>query len=154
MIGTAPADTQAMEIYQDLLDRICAAYEKNDFDALTAMIHVPHKVSGFGPVVPINTLSELRAVFDGVWAYFERARVTQYDRVCLAAQFNGPDAICGVHETRIVSGTQLLEQPYPVKSELRQIDGGWKVCESDKAFDPDHGLGHVFNQFSAGKLGK
>ena len=154
MADDAKTADLAKQIYQDLLDRIGASYWENDFAAFSRMIHVPHQISSFGPVVPIDTQEDLRSVFDGIRNYFERASVTLYDRNCVAARFKENGSICGMHETRILSGSQIIEPPYPVKSLLREIDGAWMVCSSDNAFDPDRGVGHVFNQYGQRKPAK
>ncbi|MGB3245008.1 MAG: hypothetical protein WBB25_10765 [Sulfitobacter sp.] len=143
------SDDAAKAIYQDLLDRITTSYWDNDFDGLTKMIRVPHKVSSFGPVVPINTRSDLRGLFDNIRGYLLKNAITQYHRACLAAQFNSADEIEGMHETRLLVGAQLFEDPYPVKSVLRRIDDVWWVCESDNALEPDRGFGRVFHQHVA-----
>ncbi|UWR23204.1 hypothetical protein [Sulfitobacter sp. S190] len=143
MSEAAQTNAAAVAIYQDLLDRIATSYSAGDFDAYARMIAVPHEVSSFGPIARIETRADLRRLFDDIVTFQNTKAVTDYIRTCLAARFVADDRIEGVHETRLLSGTQVIEQPYPVRSILRLIDGNWMVCSSDNALEPDVGLGRI-----------
>ncbi|MEM7521057.1 MAG: hypothetical protein AAF307_08460 [Pseudomonadota bacterium] len=136
-------DQQAQEIYQDLLDRIAHAYTSDDFEAYARMIRVPHEVRSFGPRVEINTRAELRVLFDGLRVSLARRGIKDYVRTCLAAKWVSPTEIIGTHETRMIANNQIVEEPYPVKSVLRHIDGAWWVCSSDNALGTDSDFGTV-----------
>ena len=146
-----PRDASAMQIYQDLLDRIAVAYAAGDFEAYSRMIRVPHEVSSLGPKVRINTMGELRVLFDSIRLHFEQTGITDYVRTCLSAEFVSPDEIVGTHETRMLARAQVVETPYPVKSHLRLIDGIWWVINSDNAVEPDKGFGRVLKRHSTGR---
>ena len=140
---TETSDARALEIYQQLLDRITLAYETSDFEDYARMLRVPHDVSSFGPDIRLETRDDLQRLFNNMCNKFREQGITNYIRTCLAATFDGPDAIIGAHETRLMSGTHVVEQPYPVKSVLRKIDGNWMVCESDNAVDLKSSIGRV-----------
>jgi hypothetical protein len=150
MARAVPSQPSAREIYQDLLDRVALALETGDFDAYARMIHVPHEVTSYAPKLVIDTRSDLRVFFDTIRLDLSRRGITDYVRTCVSAEHIAPDEIVGVHETRMLSGTQVVEQPYPVKSHLRLIGGDWWVCSSDNAVGPDHGFGRVLTQNSSG----
>ena len=150
MPSDVSSSAQAKEIYQDLLDRLSCAYEANDFDAYARMIRVPHEVSSYGPKVQVNTMGELRVLFDSIRWHFAKTGVTDYVRTCISAEFISPTEIVGTHETRMLAGTQVVDTPYPVKSYLQLIDGSWWVCKSDNALEPDNGIGRVLSQNARG----
>ncbi|QUJ75468.1 hypothetical protein KDD17_10835 [Sulfitobacter albidus] len=137
---------QAMAIYQDLLDRISDSYKRRDFSAFAQMVAVPHAVRSFGPTAWIEDRTQLRALFDDICTHQAANAITDYDRHCLAARFTAEDTIDGTHETRMLRGAQIAQDPYPVRSVLRRINGVWWVTESDNAIEPDAGLGAVLSR--------
>lgn len=150
MTSSLSKDASAKDIYQDLLDRIAASYDAGDFEAYSRMIRVPHEVSSLGPKVQINTMGELRVLFNSIRMHFEHTGITDYVRTCISAEFVASDEIVGTHETRMLSNAQVVETPYPVKSHLRLIDGVWWVCKSDNAVEPDKGFGRILKKNSTG----
>lgn len=151
MPAQADRDEKAKQIYQDLLNRIAASYWNDDFAAYARMIAVPHKVSSFGPTAYIKTQSDLRRLFDDIRTFQSVKAITEYHRICLAARFITEDEIEGAHETRLLSGAQTIERPYPVRSILRRFGKSWMVCESDNAIESDVGLGHILKRAANGQ---
>ncbi|MFC6639111.1 hypothetical protein GV827_08470 [Sulfitobacter sp. JBTF-M27] len=154
MTSDVSSNAQAKDFYQDLLDRLSSAYEADDFDAYAQMIRVPHEASSYGPKVQVNTMGELRVLFDSIRWHFAKTGVTDYVRTCISAEFLSATEIVGTHETRMLAGTQVVETPYPVKSYLQLIDGNWWVCKSDNAVQPDNGFGRVLSQNARGTDGR
>ncbi|AXI45414.1 hypothetical protein C1J03_04795 [Sulfitobacter sp. SK012] len=140
------SDEVAQQIYQEMLDRICVAYEMRDFDCFARMINVPHTIFGFGPTTTLNDHSDLREVFDGTCTFLATKAVTDHIRTCLVATFTASDEIDCMHETRMLCGAHVLEHPYPVQSILRRINGEWAVCRSYIALDPNVGMGRILHK--------
>lgn len=132
-------DDKAKEIYQDLLDDISASYVDNDFAAFATYLNVPHSTQTFKKSYEINTIDDLRALFDGMCKRFEGFGVTNYIRVCVAAEFKSDTEIVGTHVTYVTRGGENLQEPYPVLSHLLFDGSLWRVRQSENAVD-DHNL--------------
>lgn len=107
------------------------------------MIRVPHKVSSLGPDIILQTRDDLYSLFQSIRQHLDQIGATTYLRTCISAQFATETEIIGTHETRVMMGTQALEEPYPVKSHLGLIEDAWWVCKSDNAIEPEKGMGRA-----------
>lgn len=148
MSGAEHSDAYAKEIYQDLLERIARAYETNDFEAYSKMIRIPHEVSSYAPKVTLRTQGDLRKLFDNIRSNLAQMGITGYERTCVSASFVSCEEIIGTHETRMFSGTHLVDRPYPVQSILRLIDNVWWVCRSDNAIEPENSIARALSKLS------
>ena len=124
----------AMEIAMDVLAETAKALMDSDFDAFADRLVLPVTIITPEDKFVIETQAESQAVFDKVLRSYRRANITSLDRTCLAAEFDGPDMIKTTHETRLISGTTLVEEPFPVFCELVLRDGKWRVQKNEYAF--------------------
>ncbi len=110
----------------------------DDFDLFAACFVLPQQMETFEGCRYIKTLDDLRTVFDGVTAYFRQKNVTHLARHCIEATYRDPDTIVATHMSRVVSGTSLVQKPYPVMSLLCRDDSGiWRVSDSMYAIEDE-----------------
>lgn len=110
------------------------------------MIRLPHKVSSLGPEIILQTRDDLHRLFQSIRRHLDQTGATAYLRTCISAQFTSETEIIGTHETRVMMETHVVEEPYPVKSQLCLIDDAWWVCKSDNAIEPEKGMGRAIRQ--------
>lgn len=124
---------RAQQIYQQMLDRIGAAYFARDWAYFHHAIAVPHTFVTFDGQHEIADADGLRRIFDSVRQMIAERGITNYARICEAALFRSEDTIEGAHVTYLLRQGQTVSEPFPSKSILRVIDGYWRVCASDNA---------------------
>jgi hypothetical protein len=124
-------DPRAVSEY--LLARTGEAYMTGDFDKFASCFALPHTIDTFEERRLIATTDDLRALFNTVRASFCRKNVTDLVRRCVAASFRDPDTIEATHETRLLSGTRLIQPAYPCLSTLIRTDAGWLVASGQYA---------------------
>jgi hypothetical protein len=133
MTGEAQDRPEPRALAEQFLRRTGAALDSGDFDAFAACFALPQQMDTFAGRRLLETRDDLSAVFDAVRAHFARSGVTDLVRRCVHAAWIGPDEIEGMHETRLLAGTQLLQAPFPVLTRMRRIDGVWKIVASGYA---------------------
>ncbi|MFQ6549714.1 hypothetical protein AADZ90_017320 [Aestuariibius sp. 2305UL40-4] len=141
MAGDLTPD-RAQRLYQEMLDRMGAAYESGDFDDYCEVIEWPFTLATFDHTITMRTRSDLRVMFDAFRKRLEQIGVTQFVRTCLAAQFQGPERIEGTHVSSCLRGGIYIEDPFPVTSIMKLRGDLWKAASSQNAL-PDPSL---FNQ--------
>lgn len=133
---TSAAFTSARDVSEYLLARTGQAYATGDFDLFAACFVLPQWMETFEGRRLIATTEDLRQLFDGVRAHFDRLGVTDLVRHCIAAEFRDPDTVEATHESRLLAGNRLVQQPYPCFSVLKRTDAGWQVAGGQYAI-PD-----------------
>lgn len=126
----------AKEIAEDLLHRTGDALISGDFEAFIDCFHLPHSVLTANGENKLETAADAERVFKSVREFHKRAGVTEMVRNSIAAEFCDPDTINATHETRLLSQNRFVEEPYPVFSVLRKIDGKWVGVSSEYAIPP------------------
>lgn len=120
----------AKQIYQELLDRLSEAYMREDFDYFRSMIHTPHEfVTKSGETI-LNDDEGLHRAFITFRRYMDSQGMTDFVRTSKSARFVSETEIEGTHVSHLVCGTKWIEEPYLVMSQLKVIDGIWKVYAS------------------------
>jgi hypothetical protein len=129
--------SQPEAVSQYLLDETGAAYLGGDFDRFAACFHLPQHVATYGGTRELRNPDDLRDLFTSMRAMFALKGATHLDRRCLRAEFDGPDTVRAIHESRLMAGDKVIETAFPAFSILRRIDGVWKVTFSQYAVDQD-----------------
>lgn len=129
-------DISALAIAEELLDITGEALLSGDFHAFAAVFHLPNTMTTLSGTVVVSDLAHLRRVFDGVREKFRCGGVTNLVRYVDAAKFRTPTQIASTHVSHLMSGSSLLEEPYPVFSIIELVDGVWKGVSSDYAVKP------------------
>ena len=124
---------EAVEIAEELLRRTGDALISGDFQSFGKCFLLPHRFDTLDGQRVAETTRDLTRIFDDVRAHFLSSGVTQLVRTCVSCQFSGPDKIYSMHESRLFRRMHLLQQPYPVLSLLRCVDGEWKIAWSSYA---------------------
>ena len=130
---------RAQRLYQEMLDRMGAAYESGDFEDYCEVIEAPFTLATFDHTITMQTRSDLRVMFDAFRKRLEQVGVTQFVRTCLAAQFHGPDRIEGTHVSSCLRDGTYIEDPFPVTSIMNRRGATWRAASSQNAL-PDPSL--------------
>ena len=112
-----------------------------DFETFKTCFALPQYMDTFEGRHFIESLEDLRGIFDSVRAYYQSKGVVELNRICVEASFRDTRTVVSTHEARMISkGAVLVQTPYPVFSILRCYDDGWKVAYSQVAItdEPKH----------------
>ena len=114
---------------------------EGDFDTLKTCFALPQYMDTFDGRHFIESIDDLRDIFDNVRLYYQSKSVVELNRICVEASFRDAQTVVSTHEARMISKDAVLVQsPYPVFSILRLYDDGWKVAYSQVAIadEPKH----------------
>lgn len=128
---TSPATAKV--IAESLLQRTGAAMMSGDFEDFAACFHMPMVIITEDRENVLESVADLELVFQNVRAAHRRSGVTEMARHPLAAVFSDPETIKSSHETRLLSGARLVEEPYPAISILKYIDENWVITQIEYA---------------------
>lgn len=131
---------RARAIYQDLLDRISAAYFAGDWPYFSKVIAVPHRMTTFDGEYEITDTEQLHRMFTSMQDRIVGHGITNFARICEAAVFHGPDEIEGMHMSHLLRHGTYVNEPFPSKSILRRSANGWQVHASDNAMEAGNAL--------------
>lgn len=123
----------AKDVSNYLLDVTGRAMMANDFAMFATCFHLPHELETFDGTHVMTSEAELRATFDAVHEHFKSLGVTQLVRNCISAEFVAPDKVHATHQTFLMAGDRLRQEPFPSFSILRNFAGHWKVTHSQYA---------------------
>jgi hypothetical protein len=117
--------SEAMAIYQDLLDRMGEALVAGDADTFVRHVFVPCEVRTDSETILIDSDAKSRQHF----AKFHQALMAQgtdaYTRIAKSAVFDGSDCIHGRHETIITSKGKLVAPRFYNEMTIKRRDGIW-----------------------------
>ena len=125
---TAPEDTAQM-IADNWTERIRLSLLNDDITLFEARMALPCDIETFDGQKHLTTSEDREDFFQAVCAYHKKSGVSEIDRHVLEAVFNDTEKITLACETRLLNGTALLQDPYPVFSILKLTDGCWKVVK-------------------------
>lgn len=82
----------------------------------------------------------MRDLFGAVRTHHQNTNVTDMDRHVLEAQQRDSDTITATFETRLMNGTTLTQEPYPVFAIIKKTNNGWKAQSMTFAIEdsPEH----------------
>ena len=131
-----PPEESAREIVERLLEQTGQAILSNDFSLAEPCFKLPQDIQIFDSGVPIRTVEDLRALFEGVRDHYASLGVTDLQRPCTSSVFHDADTIYATHMTYVLAGGVLVMEPYPVFSILHRDDGTWRIAHSVYAATP------------------
>lgn len=117
----------AYHIAEEILAKTGTAIMKGDFDAFGRWFTVPMTTESFDGQRRVESLTDLRAVFDGAFRFYNLLNVTDLIRHVITAEFAADGTLHTVHEARLLSYQIMLEQKTTCFSRMRRIDGSWKI---------------------------
>ena len=121
------------DISEDLLRRSGNALFNGDFELFASCFALPQEMETPEGRKLVESMADLRAVFDGVRDYFRGAGVTKMERRSISARYAAEDRIEATHLSRLIGGGRAIQSPYPVFSVLLKRDGEWRVSDSKYA---------------------
>ncbi len=127
----------ARDVAESLLEKSGAALKNGDFDSFLECFELPQDIATFDGRKTIETPEDLQEIFDGVRALYRRRNVTQIIRQCLEAEFRDENTITTTHQSRNLSGDQLVQAPVTAYSIVKKIDGVWRISYSQYASSDD-----------------
>lgn len=137
----------AMALASEFLKRTGDAIDSGDFDAFADCFALPHELGASDGTRMIETREELKTLFDGVRARVRSEGITMMSRHCVAATFRTPDLLVTTHETRLLAGHVLVEEPYVSLSTARRgADGVWRIEASAYVVGVDSRMGGVLKR--------
>ena len=127
-----PANSEAIEITQGLLDTLDAAFIAKDFEAYAPALHVPHHIRTKKEVFDIRSIEELKVGFERYCDYADELGATSCKRTCTKGRFCTVDRIEATHSVSYFAPDGTLVVPTAhTTSILMRIEGEWRICGSD-----------------------
>lgn len=101
---------------------------------------LPQEMDTFHGRRMMHCRADLIETFEAVVAHFRKRGVTDLARTIVAAEFADRETIHMTHVSRLLRGTELLQEPYPCFSIIRRIDGVWLLTFTQYAITdtPEH----------------
>lgn len=130
----------ALAIAQGVIDRTGLGLMTGDFEVFAPCFCLPQDIETFDGRRHLETLADLRSVFDAVRAFHRKMGVTEMVRHCVTAEYRDPTTISCIHQTRLVRGSLLLQKPYHVFSVLSFENDVWRSALSQYAVDDSPSL--------------
>jgi hypothetical protein len=133
----------AQRIYQYLLDEIGDAISQRNFKKYRDFFQLPHRLETFEATVIIESVADLKKMYDTTCQRLESGGIKELTRNCTIASLDTPDTIIGSHETRLIDGSNRIQESYTALSTLRFESGVWRVADSQYA-ESDPSLPSLF----------
>lgn len=130
----------AKKISQRMLDQTGNGLLTGDFDLFADCFLLPQDIETFDDRRRLETRQDLFMIYNGVRAYHEKMGVTDMVRHVVTADFRDPKTISSIHQSRLVTGSTLVQKPYNVFSVLHLKDDVWRIGQSQYAVDDAPGL--------------
>lgn len=125
-----PSRSEAIAIYQRLLDEIGAAVDAADFAVYAMHFSLPHPMQTAAGETVVQTEEDLRQVFDSTCNMLALRNLNGLTRICTIADYADAQTIRGSHETWLMSPANEIRERYAALSTLRWRDGAWRVADS------------------------
>lgn len=129
----ASEEKTAYQIGYDLLIRTRDSLLKGDFGAFSGAFFLPYMHITVEGCAILDSLEDLRCVFDRVYANYRRLEVDDIVRPLLSAEFLDANRIDSTAACYIYSRRKLVNPPYYIRSELIRSDGHWQIASSNYA---------------------
>ena len=145
----------ARDISEQILNTTGRAILKRDFDAFKTCFAYPLTTETFEGQQVIRTEPEFLRVFTAAHEYYRMRNVTDLVRRVVTAEFKDAGVIHSLHESRLLSGHEVLDQRTDCFSRLRLIDGEWRIdltrYVNTNARQLDQILGGTLRKVTAGQ---
>lgn len=131
MTSQQASKSEAIRIYQDILDELSEATTALDFDTVRARHVLPFVRRTLASEVVIETEEDLFKGHRGVAFSLMARGVDQYIRLVSDAEFLSPHYIEGHHVTHMLRGAARVMPSYSNRVILQKVKGVWKLSELD-----------------------
>ena len=132
-----------------LLRQTGEALLSNNFELFAQCFHLPHTIETGDNKRVLNTLEDMRTVFNSVVDDYALKRVTDLVRITEVAEFRSDTRIEAAHITHMMSGDQRIKDPFPCFSVLEFIDGCWRSTGSQYAVDKHTTVGRALAEYTS-----
>lgn len=143
-------DDTAIKIADRLLQASGRALITGNVAAFVPLFVLPHKIETFDGISELISTEDVSATFRRVRSHMIRSGVTDMVRHVVAARFENNDVIASTHETRLVSGDTLVQEPFRVFSILWRVGDEWKLASSQYAIADCEDYNHALMAGPAG----
>ncbi|MEM7724625.1 MAG: hypothetical protein AAF376_20005 [Pseudomonadota bacterium] len=124
------SNTDALTIYQDLLDKLSDAFISGEEDQFLPHIIYPHSITTETGVIHVPNRTSARMHFHKMSEALRAQGITHYVRSAKTAAFDGPDVILGTHTTRLLRNAIEAVPPFQNEMRLERENGVWGVRNS------------------------
>ena len=138
---TGASSNDAVEVVETFLAATGRAFMDDDFGAFARHFRLPSRIETFSGVADLRTEADLKRSYDGMKQHFAHAGVKEMLRMCVKADFAGPDRIESSHITHLLDGATWIETPCLCTAVFEKAGGDWKATAM--SFAVDDRLGHA-----------
>lgn len=135
----------AEDIADALLQRTGLAFLTGDADAFVTCFSLPQVFETERGKIDVTNRGQLVRMFEAARGYYNSHGVTDIDRAIVHAEFKSDDTICSTHESRLLMGTSLVQEPYPVFSIIRRFETRWLISSRVYGATNDSVAGRALN---------
>lgn len=139
----AHQDHFARTIAEDILFRTGEAVMSGDTASFVACFALPHIFETAQGSTRVETADHLVQMFETVRHGHALRGVTDLARHIVQATFHDDKTIHSTHESRLLRGTTLLEDPFPVFSVIRAFGPRWLISSSTYGARHDSHVGRT-----------
>jgi len=125
----------ARELCETLLEESGNAILTGAFDAFAETVWVPFDIETYKGRSRLNTMEDMRALFDHLYAHQKKLRITDMVRNCVEAEFKDSGTLYATYETRLLCGAALVQAPYPVFCIYKFNGARWQASSMTFAID-------------------
>ena len=132
--------TTAKDLSNAVLERLGHAFTSEDFDLFKSCVVLPLTVETFDGTRVIDSDTALQALYCAIQLHHRNTGVTDMVCHCIESEFKDPNTVVSTFETRLLNGTTMTQNPFPVFSVLTRSGGNWKLSSMTYAIcdRPDH----------------
>lgn len=131
------SNMQALEIYQDVLDRMATAYLSLDTAAILEDIKFPHVYRTLNLEVLLETPEDYLRSITALGQSLRGYGVDSVIRLASESEFLGPEYIQGFHATHLLRNGVRVFPGFTNRMVLHRDGGRWRVAEHDSALYND-----------------
>lgn len=141
-------DEDPIKIAQNILDITGTALLKGDFQTFMKCFSLPQRLETFEGLRVMTTEAEMEATFNELYRHLQNNGIVDSVRLCKEAEFRDADTIALMHETRLLSKMKQIHSSYPAMSEMKRVDGVWKLSSGTYAIADDEEFSQILSRKS------
>lgn len=142
-------DSEAIDIYQKLMDEVDQAFMTRDAARHAEAIYVPHHIRTRKEIIHIRNVEELYAAFHRYLDFTDSYGAVKHHRKVLTARFRNKDSIEGAHMVNTLDADgKHITPPTRTTVIIMRIQGAWRVCGSDSTTEKYTGVEETLSDFT------
>lgn len=116
-----------MRVLEQLATATGTALLEADFNSFANCFMFPHFVVTQSGERDVQSIDDLRSIFDKVIGHYRLSGVDRMERYCVFGTFIDDRTIECAHESRLFKGHSLVQQPFVAQSKLKRLGDTWKI---------------------------